>query len=136
MAATVNINPLVAALDAACTSRGVPFGDSNKPTDVVPDSPYVVCHTDGGLLTDKSLRSRDGIRVSLVLHTYAWSPDGVRAGRRKVIDALYSVVGSALGGWIVNVPVHQEALPIEREDQPNPPLYWQTDAFTVRLSPA
>lgn len=136
MVAQVNVNPLVQALDVACTSRGIPFGDSNRPDDAVIDSPYVVVHTDGGRLTDKSLLSRDGVTVSIVFHTYAWSPDGARAGRRKVIDALFSVVGSVVGGWIVNVPVHQEALPIEREDQVNPPLYWQTDSFTVRLSPA
>lgn len=136
MAAQVDINPLVAALDAACTSRGVPFGDSNRPDDLVTDDPYVVCHTDSGLLTDKSLLGRDGVTVTLVLHSYAWSPQGVRAGRRKVLEALYSVVGSVLGGWKVNVPVHLEALPIEREDQLNPPLYWQTDNFSVRLSPA
>lgn len=132
----VNINPLVAAIDAALTAVGVPFGDSNRPADVVADRPYVVGFFDGGRVWDKSMLSRDQVSLSAVFHSYALSPDAVRVGRAKTITAVFGLAGSIYGGWRVHLPVHTAALPIEREDKLSPPLYWQTDDFMFRLTPA
>lgn len=136
MTPAVNINPLVAAIDAALTAVGIPFGDSNRPTDFVPARPYVVGFFDGGRLWDKSLRSRDQVTVSALFHTYAQLPDAVRVGRSKTIAAVMSLAGTTQGGWLVHTPVHTTALPIEREDKLSPVLYWQTDDFMFRLTPA
>lgn len=136
MTATADINALVAALDTALTAAGVPFGDSNRPSDVVQDQPYVVGFFDGGLIVDRTLLGRDGIEVSVVLHTYGWSPDSVRVGRRKTLGALFGLARTTAGTWLVHTPVHNAALSIAREDRMNPPLYWQTDDFTIRLTPA
>lgn len=132
----VNINPLVAALDAAFTAVGVPFGDSNRPTDATLNKPYVVGYFDGGRVFDKSMTSRDSLSVSAVFFTYAQLPDAVRVGRSKTIAAVFSLAGQSLGGWKIHTPVHTAALPIEREDKVTPTLYWQTDDFVFRLTPA
>lgn len=132
----LDINPLIAAIDAAVTARGVPFGDSNRPSDLIQDQPYVVAFNDGGRITDQSLVSRDGMRVSIVFQTYAWSPDAVRIGRRKAIEAFFGLAGTTVGGWYVHLPVHNASMAIEREDKLSPPLFWQSDDFGVRLSPA
>lgn len=136
MTAIVNVNALVAAIDSALTAAGIPFGDSNRPTDIVTDRPYVVGFFDGGRVSDRTMLSRDGLDLSMVFHTYAWSPDSVRVGRRKTIDAVFGLAGTTAGSWRVHTPVHQAAMPIEREDKLSPPLYWQVDDFTVRLTPA
>jgi hypothetical protein len=136
MVAAVNVNALIAAVDAALTAEGVPFGDSNRPADLVQDRPYVVGFTDGGMVTDRSLVGRDGVVVSLLLQTYGYTPDSVRVGRKKAIDAVYGLAGTTQGTWRVRVPVHTASLPIEREDKLSPPLYWQTDDFTISLTPA
>jgi hypothetical protein len=135
-APAVNINPLVAAIDTAVTAAGVPFGDSNKPSDAVTGKPYVVGHFDGGQITDDSLRARDGIVVGGTFHSYGWSPDAVRIGRAKLLTALFGLTGQTIGGWVVHMPVHEAPVPIDRDDTVNPPLYWQTDEVTWRLSPA
>lgn len=132
----VNISPLVAAVDAAVTAAGVPFGDSDKPADFAADKPYVVGFFDGGKIVDLSLKDRDGLEVHAVFHTYALSPDGVRIGRKRLISALYGLARSSQGGWLVHVPVHQAALAIDRDDRTIPTLYWQSDEFTIRLTPA
>lgn len=135
-APTVNINPLVAAIDTAVTAAGVPFGDANRPTDVVTNRPYVVGHFDGGQLTDETLRSRDGVTVGCTFHSYGWSPDSVRIGRNKLIGAVFALAGTVVGGWLVHMPVHEVPVPMDRDDTVNPPLYWQTDELTIRLTAA
>lgn len=132
----LNINSLVAAVDAAVTASGIPFGDSNKPTDAVANKPYVVGYFNGGRVTDRTLLSRDGVEVWAIFHTFGLSPDAVRVGRRQTLQAVFGLSGSTHGGWTVHLPVHSSALTIERDDRVNPALYWQTDEFTIRMTPA
>lgn len=135
-AVDLNINPLVAAVDAALTAVGVPFGDSDKPTDSQSGKPYVVGMFDSGRVTDRTMLSRDGASVWMVLHTYALSPDGVRIGRRLALSAVFGLAGAQVGRWTVHVPVHTATISIERDDRVNPALYWQSDDFTLRLTPS
>jgi hypothetical protein len=132
----VNINPLVAAVDAACTAAGIPFGDTNKPVDVQPNKPYVVGFFDGGRVGDRTMLSRDGVTVWMVLHTYGFTPDSVRVGRRQMLSAVFGLTGQSFGGWQLHAPVHSMTLATERDDRVNPPLYWQSDDFTLRLTPS
>jgi hypothetical protein len=135
-APAVNINAFVAAVDAAVTAAGVPFGDSNKPTDFAIDKPYAVGYFDGGQITDRTMRYRDGLWVHAMIHSYGLSPDSVRIGRRKTLSALFSLAGTSQGGWLVHTPVHQVAMAIDRDDRTIPTLYWQSDEFSIRLTPA
>jgi dienelactone hydrolase len=134
IAPVLNVNPLVAAIDAAVTAAGVPFGDSNRPGDVVAGKPYVVGYCDGGQITDESLRSRDGVTVGCVFHSYGLSPDSVRIGRKALLVAVFGLGGTVVDGWTVHVPVHEAPVPMDRDDNVNPPLYWQTDEVTIRLT--
>lgn len=136
MTIVLDVNQLVSALDTAVTAAGIPFGDSNRPTDVVQDQPYVVAFFDGGRIFDRTLVGRDGVELSLTLSTYAWAPDSVRVGRRKAVNAVFGLARTTVGTWRVHTPVHSAALAIEREDKLTPPLYWQTDDFTILLTPA
>jgi hypothetical protein len=135
-APTLNITPLVAAIDAAVTAAGVPFGDARKPSDVLAGRPYVVGHFDGGHITDETLLSRDGVSVGATFHTYGLSPEAVRGGRQKLIAAVFSLGGTVVDGWQVSVPVHEVPVPMDRDDKVSPPLFWQTDDVTIRLTRA
>jgi hypothetical protein len=136
-APTLNVSPLVSAIDAAVTAAGVPFGDSNKPADAVANKPYVVGYFDGGQITDDTLRSRDGVTVGCVFHSYGLSPDAVRIGRKSLLAAVFSLAGQTVGGWLVHMPVHEVPVPMDRDDTANPgPLFWQTDEVTIRLTAA
>lgn len=132
----LDINLLVAAIDTAITAAGIPFGDSNRPVDVVTGKPYVVGFFNGGRVTDHTMSYRDGADVWMVLHTFGYSPDSVRVGRRRTLSAVFDLAGQVTGGWVVHTPVHSAALSIERDDRTTPTLYWQPDEFTIRLTPA
>lgn len=132
----VNVNPLVDALRSSLAAVGVPFGDSNRPSDVTIGKPYVVAFFDGGRVWDRSLLSRDQVSLSVVFFTYAETPGSARVGRSKLIAAIESLAGQTFGGWVCHLPVHVETLPMEREDKVNPPLYWSTDDFMFRMTPA
>ena len=135
-APTLDISPLVVAIDTAVTTAGIPFGDANKPADAVAGRPYVVGHFDGGQITDESLRSRDGITVGCTFHSYGLSPESVRGGRRKLLAAVFGLAGTVVDGWQVHTPVHEVPVPMDRDDKVSPPLYWQTDDVTIRLTRA
>jgi hypothetical protein len=135
-AVTLNISPLVAAIDAAVTAVGIPFGDSNKPTDAVANKPYVVCYADGGQVVDETLLARDGVAVGLVFHTYGLSPESVRGGRKLLLAAVFALTGTEVGGWLVHMPVHEVPVSMGRDDNVTPALFWQTDEVTIRLTAA
>lgn len=134
-APAINITPLVEALAAAMTTAGVPFGDSNKPPNVG-KKPYVVGYFDGGQVTDRSLRTRDGLSLGAVFHSYGLSPASVRGGRKALLAAVFGLAGQNIDGWTVHKPVHQVPVPMDRDDAVDPPLYWQTDEITLRLTRA
>lgn len=135
-APTLNISPLVTAIDAAVTAAGIPFGDANKPGDAVAARPYVVGHFDGGQITDATMRSRDGVTVGCTFHTYGLSPEAVRGGRQRLLTAVFGLAGQTVDGWVVHMPVHEAPVPMDRDDDVNPALYWQTDEVTLVLSAA
>ncbi|WP_143018732.1 hypothetical protein [Geodermatophilus sp. DSM 45219] len=127
--------PLINAVEAAVTSHGFLIGDGEKPEDVT-DRPYIVAWWDAGRITDRTLRSRDGFRVSAIFHSVGQSPEAVRIAVKALRTAILGLNGAQVGGWKVQTPSHHPAIPLARDDDKNPPIWTQADEWHFRLSPA
>jgi hypothetical protein len=125
----VDSSPLITAVKAAIT--GVALGEGKKPT-VGPNLPYVVAWFDAGTVTNRSLRSRAGFEFTGVFQCYGTSPDSVRFAVRKVREGVAPLGGVTAGGRTLRVPSHSSTVPMDRDDDVQPPIWWQTDVWTFR----
>jgi hypothetical protein len=128
--------PLVNALKAACTTRGLPFGDGGKPAGLTNGVPYVVAWVDAGRVTDRTLRGRDGFRVVGTFHAVGSTPDSARIAATKLRQAVLSLHRMVVGGWQVQLPVHAPALTMDRDDDVSPSIWFQADEWSFQLTPA
>ncbi len=131
-APVVDAQPLIDAVKAAVT--GIAYAEGKKPT-VAAGLPYVVAWFDGGTVENRSLRSRDGFSLVATFHCYGSSPDAVRFAVRKVRAAVLSLFGDAVGGRTVLMPEHLPPPPMDRDDDLQPPLWWQADEWRLRTTP-
>lgn len=132
----IDLQPLVSAVKAAMQDEGIAYDEGRKPSGVTTGRPYVVGWFDQGLITDRSLRSRDGLVVVLVLQSYGFSPDSVRVAVRRSRVALAGLIGDTVGAFVLLPPEHRPGPPMQRDDAADPPLWWQSDEWLLRTSPA
>ena len=130
-APVVDAGLLVAAIKTAMT--GIAYGEAAKPT-VTAGSPYVVAWFDSGTVGDRSLRSRDGFSLVATFQCYGSSPESVRIAVRKVRAAVFSLFGTTVGGRTVLMPESLASPPMQRDDDVQPPLWWQADEWRFRTT--
>jgi hypothetical protein len=135
-APVVDAQPYADAVKAAMAAQSIPYAEGRKPASVPVGSPYVVGWFDPGRVENRSLRSRDGFSVVVVLQSYGSSPDSVRFAVRKGRMAIASLAGTAAGDRVILPPSHEPPPPMERDDDASPPLWWQSDEWRLRTSPA
>lgn len=131
--AVINAQPFIDAIKAAVT--GVAYAEGRKPT-VAAGSPYVVAWFDSGSVTDISLAARDGFEIVATFECYGSAPDSVRFAVRKVRAAVFSLAGQTVGGRLLQMPENVASPSIQRDDDVQPPLWWQPDVWRFRTYPA
>jgi hypothetical protein len=129
----IDAQPLITALAAALSAQGVAFGEGKKPT-VAAGSPYIVGWFDSGTIENRSLRSRDGWSTAVVLQSYGSTPESVRIAVRKGRAAVFSLFGQAVGSRTVLMPEHLSPMPMQRDDDADPPIFWQSDEWRIRTT--
>jgi len=134
-APVVDAQPFADAIGAALTVQGIAHAEGRKPT-VAAGLPYIVWWLDAGTVEDRSLRSRDGFSLVLVLQCYGLSVDAVRFAVRKGRSAVLSLSHATVGGRVLMVPEHSPGPPMSRDDDADPPIWWQSDEWRLRTSPA
>ena len=132
----VDAQPYADAIKAALTAQSIAHAEGKKPANVAADHPYIVWWLDPGTITDRTLRSRDGLLLRLVVQHYGLTTDAVRVAVRKGRAAVASLAGAAVAGRVLLVPSHSPAEQMQRDDDVNPPLWWQTDVWSLPTSPA
>lgn len=131
----VDAQPFADAIKAAMQAQGITYAEGKKPT-VAAGLPYVVGWLDQGTVDDSSLRMRDGWTLTVVLQSYGLAPDPVRVAVRKSRAAMFSLAGSTVGGRRVGLPVHVPPPPLQRDDDADPPIWWQSDEWRIPTTPA
>ena len=130
-APVVDVQPLVAAVKAAVI--GVSVGEGKKPT-VAAGKPYVVVWFDAGAVDNRSLRSRDGLALTATFQCYGATPESVRVAVRRVREGVASLHRAVVEGRTLHLPEHLAGPPMQRDDDVQPPLWWQTDEWRFRTS--
>ena len=133
----MSVGALAAALKTAVESggaAGVPFGDGKKPANAT--TRYIVAWFDGGRVEDSSLRSRDGWSATGTFHSYGQTPDAARFADAKLTASILGLVGSEVGGRLLWMPEQVSSVPLQRDDNLNPPLFDVISEWRFRASPA
>lgn len=133
MAVVVDPQPVVAAVKAAVEALGVAFGDAQKPT-ALAGRPYVVAWFDAGTVDDRSLLSRDGWSIVGTFHSVGLTPEAARIAARAVRTAVLGLHRTVIGGRGVLMPENLSSLPLQRDDDVNPPIFDQIDEWQIRTS--
>lgn len=131
----MKVQPLVAALKAAIESgdtAGVPFGDGKKPD--TSSTRYVVAFFDGGRVEDRTLRSRDGWSTVMTAHCYGPSPDGARYAYEHLQWSVLGLRGQVIAGRPLLMPEQLTALPLQRDDSTDKPLFDQISEWRFRTA--
>lgn len=135
MTTPVAVQPIVSAVKTAVESRGVLFGDGGKPANVG-TKPWIVAWPDGGTYSSRSLRGGDGWSMVLTAHCVGLTPESARIAAAKLSGALYSLFLTTVDGRQVQFPEQLSALPLQRDDDSDPPLFVQIVEWRLRTSPA
>lgn len=132
-AIVVDAQPLIDAIKAGVTAAGVAFAEGKKPQGVG-NKPYIVAFFDSGTIGDRSLRSRDGFSVYGSFQCAGLTPESARFAVRKLRAVVLALGGTTVGDRTVQLPTHEIALPMSRDDDADPPLFVQIDEWRFRLS--
>lgn len=135
-APVVDAQPYADAIKTAMAAQGITYAEGKKPASVPLGTSYIVGWLDSGRVENRSLRSRDGFSLVVVLQSYGLSPDSVRFAVRKGRAAIASLAGVTAGSRVILPPSNEPGPPMERDDDVNPPLWWQSDEWRLRTSPA
>ena len=129
----VDPQPLISAIKAAVESRGVAFGDGRKPT-ALGTKPWVVAWFDSGVVDNRSMASRDGWSMVGTFHSYGLTVESARIANRALRNAVLDLHGATVGGRTVHMPEHLTSLPMQRDDDTDPPLFDVIDEWRIRTS--
>jgi hypothetical protein len=126
--------PVIDALKAALQTAGVTLGDGVKPVGAT--SRYIVAWFDAGTIDDRSLASRDGFSLVGTFHCYGSTPEAARFASQALTAAVLGLHRQQIGGRAVLMPEQLTSLPLQRDDNLNPPLFDAVSEWRFRTSPA
>lgn len=133
----MNAGPIVAAVKAAVESggaSGVPFGDGVMPSNAT--TRYIVAWFDPGRVDDRTLRSRDGWSAVGTFHCYGLTPDAARFANDKLTVAILGLHLQTVGGRVLLMPEQVSTVPLQRDDDADPPVFDAISEWRFRTSPA
>lgn len=132
-ASVVNAQPLIDAIEAAVTAAGVAFDVGRKPANAT--TRYIVAWPDGGLVDNRTLRSRDGWSTVIVFQCYGLTPEAVSYAVRTLRAVALALHGQVVvGGRTLLMPEHLGGSSLSRDDDADPPLFMQADEWRIRLA--
>lgn len=134
-APVVSAQPLLDALKDAIAARGIAYAVGQKPT-VTAGHPWIVAWPDFGTITNRSLSSRDGFSMVVVLQCYGLSPESAGIASRKSRAAVLGLHRAEVGGRVLLMPEHRTGPPLTRDDDVDPPIWMQVDEWRFRTTPA
>jgi hypothetical protein len=132
-AQVLDAQPLIDTIKAAVAASGVAIGEGKKPA-VAAGRPYIVAFFDSGTIGNRSLVSRDGFSVYASFQCAGLTPESARFAVTKLRVAVQSLFLATVGGRTVQMPTHEIALPMSRDNDADPPLFIQIDEWRFRLS--
>lgn len=130
----MNAQPLVQAIKTAVESAGIPFGDAHRPVITDPNSPWVVGWFDAGMVDDRSMKFRDGWSLVGTFHSLGRTPHAARIAAKAVRTAILGLHLSAIDGRTVLMPENLTSLPMQRDDDEQPPLFDVIDEWRIRTT--
>jgi hypothetical protein len=133
-APVATVQPVIDALRTALAADGVAFGDGAKPKTAT--TRYVVAWIDAGTVDDWSLLSRDGFSLVGTFHCYGETPEAARFANSKLTAAVLALAGQVLGGRMALMPENLTSLPLQRDDDLNPPLFDAVSEWRIRTTQA
>jgi hypothetical protein len=134
-APVVDAQPLIAAVARAITDAQVTFAEAVKPANVG-TKPYVVGFFDTGSISDRSLRSRDGLSFVGTFQCAGLTPESARVAVRRLRAALLGLHLTVAGGRQFLMPEHLVGVPMDRDDDADPPLFIAVDEWRFRTTAA
>jgi hypothetical protein len=111
-----------ALTDAVAPTVGVPVGVGKQPTRDG-TKPFVVIYPDGGLRSAVTMRANDGLAETWVCHSFGLTPESAAIAERKLAAAIYALHRASVGGRVVQYPEQLSTVPLQRDDDADPPLY-------------
>ena len=129
-APAVSPQPVIDALKAALQTVGVALGDGAKPATT--STRYIVAWFDAGTVDDWSLRTRDGFSFVGTFHCYGQTPEAARFAYRALTAAVLALRGQTVGGRMAMAPEQLTSLPLQRDDDLEPPLFDAVCEWRIR----
>jgi hypothetical protein len=126
--------PLIAAVRDSVTAQNVAVAVGRRPGNVGPRMPWVVMWPDGGMVTDRSLLSRDGFELVAPFQCYGLEPESAIVAVRKVRTAMESLTGQVVAGRTILAPSHTAPPVLSRDDDADPPLFMYYDEWRIRTT--
>lgn len=129
----MTVQPIVAALQQALDTSHVALGDGEKPK--AASTRYIVGWFEAGSVTDRTMASRDGFSAVATFHCYGQTPDAARFAYAALTTAVLGLFGQTIDGRRLLMPEQLTSLPLQRDDDLNPPLFDAICEWRFRTTP-
>lgn len=133
-APVVDAQPLLDEIKAVLRAAGLAYEVGRKPGNAPAAGPWVVGWPDGGAITDRTLRSRDGWSLRVSFQVYGFTIESVNWALPRLRQAVLSIGHTEVGGRTVLLPSHEISQPLSRDDDVEPPLLMQYDEWRFALA--
>lgn len=127
----IDSKSLLAAIDTAVTAAGVAFDVGRKPADAT--TRYVIAWPNGGVIENRSMRSRDGWSIVIPTQSYGLSPEAALFAFHAQRRAILGMHGQAFAGKQIHVLTPTDPPPLSRDDDGDKPIWTQYDEWRIRL---
>jgi hypothetical protein len=96
--------------------------------------PWVVIWPDSGVRSAATMKANDGYAETWVCHCWGLTEASARVAERKLADAIYALHTDTVGGRLVQFPEQLSAVPLQRDDAADPPLFNLIAEWRLRTS--
>lgn len=124
---------MTALTDALAPTVGVPVGVGKQPTRDG-TKPWVVIWPDAGVRSAVTMKANDGYAETWVCHCFGLTPDSAAVAARLLTAAIYDLHQDTVGGRLVQFPEQTSAVPLQRDDDADPPLWNYVMEWRLRTS--
>jgi hypothetical protein len=126
---------VTALTDALAPTVGVPWVSGSSPPGTA-RKPWVVIWPDAGVRSAVTMKANDGYAETWVCHCFGLTPDSAAVAARLLTAAIYNLHQDIVrAGWCSS-PEQTSAVPLQRDDDADPPLWNYVMEWRLRTSPA
>jgi len=113
----------------------VPMEYGRQPTRVG-TKPWVVAWPDAGTVYSATMKWNDGEDLTITFRHYGLTPESAAFATKRVRTACLAQLHSTADGRQVWSVEQLTAVPLDREDETDPPAYVYADEYRFRSTPA